>query len=434
MKVLVIGAGGVGEAIATIAHRRDPHSRWLHQMVLADSELENSRYVSEKLKDPARFPAERVEARDKAEIIALAGKYEVDLILNGCDPLYNENIFDAAFEYGCNYMDLALSLSKPHPEDPFHKPYVKLGDYQLERHRQWKEKGLLALIGAGVEPGMADIFARYAEKHLFDEIEEIGIREGNNLTVEGHEIAFGFSIWTTIEECLNPPVIWERDRGWYTTELFSDPEIFYLPGGIGDTEMVNVEHEEVLLIPRYIDKGLQKVTFKFGLGRKFIDALKNLQALNLDRADRQIRVGNMSITPREFLTKAAPDPNEIGHLMRGKTCAGTWIKGRKDGLTRQIYLFQVADNQECMQKLDCQAVFAQTAFTPVIILELLATGVWKNLGVCPPESFDPDPFIRLMDTYEFPGGLEEMESEYLDLERRTRFTLPLTRQGHILVR
>ena len=427
MKVLLIGTGGVGEAIATIAHRRDPDGRWLTRMVLADYDLEKSQWVADKLKAPTRFIPEQLDARSQADIIAMADKYGIDLILNGCDPSFNETIFDAAYAYGCNYMDMAMSLSKRHPQDPFHKPYVKLGDYQFERNRQWRDKGLLALVGSGVEPGMADVFARYAEKHLFDEIEEIGIRDGNNLVVEGHDIAFGFSIWTTIEECLNPPVIWEKDRGWYTTEPFSEPEVFYLPEGIGDVEMVNVEHEEVLLIPRYIDKGLQKVTFKFGLGREFIAALKNIQALNLDRVDKKISIGDMRITPREFLAKAAPDPNEIGHLMKGKTCAGTWVKGRKEGLERQVYLYQVADNEDCMQRLDSQAVVAQTAFTPVIMLELLSAGIWNNVGVCPPEAFDPDPFIALMEPYEFPGGLEEMESEYLDGQRRAQFTAPLAK-------
>lgn len=425
MIVLLIGTGGVGEAIANIAKRRDPDSGWLETMVLADYDLQRAETVSAKLGDPKRFPPERVNAREKQEIIDLAKKYRADLIMNGCDPSFNETIFDAAFEVGCNYMDMAMSLSKPHLDDPFTKTNIKLGDYQFDRATQWQEKGLLALIGSGVEPGMADVFARYAEKHLFDEIDEIGIRDGNNLQVEGYDIAFGFSIWTTIEECLNPPVIWEKERGWYTTEPFSEPETFYLPEGIGDVEMVNVEHEEVLLIPRYIGKGLKKVTFKFGLGKDFIDALWNLQALNLDRTDMKIKVGDTYITPRDFVAKTAPDPATIGPLMTGKTCAGTWVKGKKDGLERQVYLYQVADNQECMKRLGSQAVVAQTAFSPVIMMELLATGIWKESGVVGPEAFDPDPFINLMDAYEFTGGIEEMESEYYSRLRYSDLRVPL---------
>ncbi len=412
MKVLLIGVGGVGEAMAVIANRRDPAGEWMEKMVLADYDAQRAQEVADKIGDSTRFPAEKINARNSEEIIALAKKYSVDVIMNACDPSFNETIFDSAFEAGCNYMDCAMTLSKPHPQEPYSKAHIKLGDYQFERNSKWEEKGLLALVGSGVEPGMADVYAKYAEKHLFDEIEEIGIRDGANLEIEGVDVAFGFSIWTTIEECLNPPVIWERDKGWFTTEPFSEPEIFTLPGGIGDVEMVNVEHEEVLLVPRYIDKGLKRVTFKFGLGDEFINCLKYLKALNLDSKDTKIKVGDTEITPREFVAKCAPNPIEIGRKMVGKTCAGTWVKGKKDGLERQVYLYQIADNQECIKRLDCQAVVAQTAFNPVLSLELIAKGIWQGNGVKGSEAFDPDPFVDLMDAYEFPGGLMEMDSEY----------------------
>ena len=133
----------------------------------------------------------------------------------------------------------------------------------------WEARGQLALVGCGTEPGFSDVFARYAADHLFREVHEVGVRDGANLEVRGHAFAPTFSIWTTIEECLNPPVIWEKDRGWYTTRPFSEPEVFTFPEGIGDVECVNVEHEEVLLIPRWID--CTRVTFKYGLGDEFIE-------------------------------------------------------------------------------------------------------------------------------------------------------------------
>ena len=129
---------------------------------------------------------------------------------------------------------------------------------------EWKERGLLALCGIGVEPGLSDVFARYAADRLFSSIDEVGVRDGSNLVIEGYDFAPSFSIWTTIEECLNPPVVWEKDREWFTTERFSEPETFVFPAGIGPVECVNVEHEEVLLIPRWVDAN--RVTFKYGLG------------------------------------------------------------------------------------------------------------------------------------------------------------------------
>jgi len=108
------------------------------------------------------------------------------------------------------------------------------------------------------------LLAKYAEKRLFNEIEEIGVRDGANLELRGYEFAPNFSIWTTIEESLNPPVIWEKERGWFTTEPFSESEVFEFPEGIGPAECVNVEHEEVLLVPRWVK--CKRVTFKYGLG------------------------------------------------------------------------------------------------------------------------------------------------------------------------
>jgi len=401
MKVLLVGVGGVGEAIARIAEPR----AWVKQVVLADYNLERAEEVQGKLGDTERYPVEFVDASKQELIEKLAKKYKVDLVMNACDPSFNIPIFEAAYQVGCNYMDMAMTLSAPHPERPFEKCGVKLGDYQFERAKQWEAKGILCLVGLGVEPGMADVFARYAQDHLFDEIEEIGIRDGANIEVKGYEFAPNFSIWTTIEECLNPPVIWEKDKGWFTTHPFSEPEVFDFPEGIGKVEVVNVEHEEVLLIPRWVTA--KRVTFKYGLGDQFIGVLKTLHMLGLDDKE-PIMVKGVQVAPRDVVAACLPDPAHLGDRMFGKTSAGTWVKGVKDGKPRQVYLYQVADNAECMQKWGCQAVVAQTAFNAVIGWDLLEHGQWKGKGVLGPEAFDSLPFMNKMADYGFPYGIKEM--------------------------
>ncbi len=402
MKVLLVGVGGVGEAIAAIAKER----AWIKQLVLADFDRERAAAVQSRLGSPERFPVDFVDANQQGMVKSLIKKFDVDLVMNAVDPLYNQQIFEAAFEAGVHYMDMAMTLSGPHSTDPYNKPGVKLGDYQFERTAAWQKKGRLALVGMGVEPGMADVFARYASDHLFDEIEEIGIRDGANLVVEGYEFAPSFSIWTTIEECLNPPVVWEQGRGWYTTAPFSGKEVFEFPEGIGPIEVVNVEHEEVLLVPRWIKAG--KVTFKYGLGDQFIGVLKTLHALGLDRKE-PIRVKGVAVAPRDVVAACLPNPAQLGDKMHGKTCAGTWIKGIKDGRLREVYLYQVADNAVCMKRWGCQAVVAQTAFSPVIAWDLIEHGVWKGEGVLGPEAFDPVPFMDKMAEYGFPYGMMEMQ-------------------------
>ncbi len=401
MRVLLVGTGGVGEAIATIAKDRP----WVEQVVLTDYNKARLKEVQEKIGDPKRFPIEWIDASKQDMIEKLAKKYKVDLIMNACDPSFNEPIFDAAYEVGCTYMDMAMTLSSPHPKDPYNKCGVKLGDYQFERAKKWEKKGILALLGLGVEPGMADVFARYAADYLFDEIEEIGVRDGANIEVRGYEFAPNFSIWTTIEECLNPPVIWEKGKDWFTTEPFSEPEVFEFPEGIGKIEVVNVEHEEVLLVPRWIK--CKRVTFKYGLGDQFIGVLKTLHMLGLDNKE-PIKVKDVMVAPRDVVAACLPDPAHLGDRMFGKTCAGTWVKGKKDGKKREVYLYQVADNEECMKKWGCQSVVAQTAFNAVIGWDLLEHGVWKATGVMGPEAFDPVPFMERMADYGFPYGIKEM--------------------------
>ncbi len=403
MKVLLLGAGGVGEAIASIAKPRE----WLEQMVLADYNVRRAEEVQKKLGDQKRFPVEFIDASKQEDIEALARKYNVDLIMNAVDPVFNQQIFDAAYNVGVTYIDMAMTLSEPNTEDPFHKPGIKLGDYQFGKASDWEKKDQLALVGMGVEPGMADVFARYAQDYLFDEIEEVGIRDGANITIDGYEFAPNFSIWTTIEECLNPPVIWEKDKGWFTTEPFSEHETFDFPEGIGPIDVVNVEHEEVLLVPRWIKA--KRVTFKYGLGEQFIGVLKTLHMLGLDNKEK-ITVKGVQVAPRDVVAACLPDPAHLGDRMHGKTCAGTWIKGWKDASPREVYLYQVADNQECMDKWGCQAVVAQTAFNAVIAMDLLQHGQWNGKGVLGPEAFDPVPFMNRMGEYGFPYGIKEMVS------------------------
>jgi saccharopine dehydrogenase-like NADP-dependent oxidoreductase len=327
-------------------------------------------------------------------------------VLNAADPRFVMPIFLGSLEAGVNYMDMAMSLSEPHPERPHEETGKKLGDDQFAMADLWEDRGALALVGIGIEPGAADVFARYAADHLFREIDEIGVRDGANLEIEGYDFAPTFSIWTTIEECLNPPVIWEKDRGWFTTAPFSEPETFSFPEGIGEVECVNVEHEEVLLVPRWID--CERVTFKYGLGDEFIQVLETLHKLALDRVEK-ISVRGVEISPRDVVAAALPDPMTLGDKMTGKTCAGTWVRGMgKDGAPREVYLYHVVDNERTWSEDGAQAVVWQTAINPVIGLELLAGGTWSGAGVLGPEAFDAVPFMDLMNDYGSPWGMTEM--------------------------
>jgi len=299
-----------------------------------------------------------------------------------------------------------MSLSIRHADDPYKKiGEATLGQYQFEQAKAWEKKGNLAVVGIGVEPGLSDVFAKYAQKHLFSKIEEVGVRDGSNLVVEGYAFAPTFSIFTLLEECLNPPIIWERKRGLYVTEPFSEPEMFDFPE-LGPLECVNVEHEEVVLIPKVID--CNRVTFKYALGGEFIQILKTIELLGMDSTE-YVDVKGAKVRPRDVLSAILPDPAKIGPILKGKTCAGTWVKGLgKDGRPRECYLYQICDNEYTMKHYNVQAVVWQTAIPALIGMELVAKGLWKGVGVLGPENFDPDPFLAIMPAYEMPWGIKEM--------------------------
>jgi saccharopine dehydrogenase-like NADP-dependent oxidoreductase len=246
----------------------------------------------------------------------------------------------------------------------------------------------------GMDPGLSDVFAAYARKHLFDEIRDVNVRDGGDLRVPGEAFAPVFSIWTTIEECLNPPIIWERDRGWFTTEPFAEPERFVFPDGVGPMECVHVEHEEVVLVPRWLDP--RRVTFKYALGDEFIEVLRVLHKVGLDRTEK-VRVKGVEVSPRDVVAAAVPDPATIGDRMVGRAIVGTWVTGRRDGKDREVYLYQACDAQETMAKHGLQPVAWQTGFNPVVAMELLAEGAWQGPGVLGPEAFNPDPYLAILD-------------------------------------
>ena len=423
MRILLIGAGGVGDAIVKISADRN----FFEKLIVSDYDIQRAEksveWVNQHSPEAAdKFQTAQIDASDADQVAALAKEVGATHIMNAVEPKFVQSIFDGALKAGVNYMDMAMSLSHVHETDPFNTPAEKLGDWQYDKHAEFEKAGLLALIGTGAEPGISNIFARYAADHLFSEVDEICILDGGNLVVrndQGEEIfAPSFSIWTVIEECLNPPLIWEKDRGWYTTEPFSEPAMFEFPGGIGPIECVNVEHEEVNMLPRTMDA--KKVRFKYGLGSEFIGVLQTLHALGLDKIEPvsvRSKSGRVEVAPRDLVAAVLPDPASLVDSMTGKTCAGTLVTGKGlDGKPRATYLYHVADTSWTGKNYNAQAVVWQTALVPVVALELLSRGDWKATGVRGPEEFDAKLFLDLMSSeYGQPWGSQDRNPENPDV-------------------
>jgi len=420
MKLLLVGAGAVGESILLIMQDRDPKGEWLKKAIVSDYDFDRAKEVVADMEGDKRFKAEALDARDKDAIIKLIKKHGCDFVMDAASPLVSNIIFDAAYEAGVSYGNMGtLSIPMDEPkyglgiENSYIQPMTK---YNFDRHADWEKKGIMACICLGMDPGVVNVFAKFAALYLFDEIHEVHVKDGGNLTIPtaGEDgIVFGFNVWTVLDEVMNPNVEWDKERGGFIVEKpFAGEETFEMPAGVGMNTLVKVEHEETVTLPRYLEQfGLKKCSFKIALDDNLVKALKVINALGL-RSLHEINVNGVEVVPRDVVAAAAPQPKDLGEEMLGKMCVGIHCKGIKEDKTREVFIYQPFDNQISMQDWDMQAVVAQTGFGAAIGLELIAKEKWKAAGVFSPEYFDPIPFLEIMDEAEFEFGIVEMESEY----------------------
>jgi len=188
MRILLIGAGTVGEAIAKLT----AHRGWCEQMVVADHDLARAVAVTDAIAQPNRFEPAQIDAADTGALVELVRAHRSELVMNAVDPQFVMPVFRAALAANVHYLDMATSLSKPDPDEPFSRPGLKLADEQFAMSEPWERSGKLALLGMGMDPGLTDVFAAYAAKHLFDEIHEVHVRDGGDLRITGYDFAPGF--------------------------------------------------------------------------------------------------------------------------------------------------------------------------------------------------------------------------------------------------
>lgn len=415
MRMLLVGAGAVGESILRILKERDKEKNWLEYVVVSDFDLERAKEVCDNLGDYKRFTPEFVNAKSKESMKELIKKYNLDFVMDATAPFLSNYIFDAAFEAGVNYGNMGTwSVPMENPafglgiENSYTEPMTK---YNFDRHEKWAKNGQLACICMGIDPGVVNVFAKYAATELFDEIKEIHVKDGGNLQIpsaDKDDITFDFNVWTVIDECMNPNVEWDKNRGGFIVEdAFAGEEKFEMPE-VGENTLVKIEHEETVTMPRYLEKyGLEKVTYKISLDENLMNALKVIDKLGL-RDTKPVEVGGVKVCPRDVVAACAPQPKDIGNEMTGEMCVGIHCKGIKDGKEKEIMMYQTFDNQESMKEWGMQAVVAQTGFGAAIAIELIGRGIWNGEGVYSPEYFDPMPYLGIMDEAGFDYKIKEM--------------------------
>lgn len=402
--MMLVGAGAVGESMLKILKWRDPKGEWLSYVLVGDYDLSRAEAVAGLLADD-RFSAVQINATDKEQMKSLIREHKIDFVMDAAPPFASNYIFDAAYEAGANYANMGTwSVPMEEPayglgiENSYTEPMTK---YNFDRHEQWKEKGQMAVICLGIDPGVVNVFAKYAATHLFDVMTEAHVKDGGNLSVPGADpdaIQFGFNVWTVLDEVMNPNVEYDQEKGGLIVEkAFAGQETFQMPDGVGENTLVKVEHEEVVTFARYLAQyGLKKATFKISLDDNLITALKVIDHLGL-RSLKPVQVGNVKVVPRDVVAACAPQPKDIGTEMIGEMLVGVHCIGEKDGVRKEYFLYQNFDNQASMARWGSQAVVAQTGFGAALAIELIGREIWKEAGVFSPEYFDPEPYLKLMD-------------------------------------
>jgi saccharopine dehydrogenase (NAD+, L-lysine forming) len=378
VKVLVMGAGAVG----TVSALKFAKEAMLEKLVIADAVSARASLLADRLNDP-RVTAIGLNARDRAALVGALRRNGITIVLNAALPATNIDVMRACLEAGCDYIDLASAGT-----DADGIPKI---DDQFALDAEFKAAGRLALLGMGADPGTTNVYAAYAAKHLLDVVTELRVRDGDNSVCQGHDgFLAAFSPWVMIDECLCKAVVYRGGR-YQLEEPLTGLEQFDFPE-LGVLNCYYVDHEESKTLPRFFPEA-RTIDFKLCMDDATVETLRVMKRLGLSSKDK-VRVGDVSVVPRDLVVSLLPDPKDLAGRMRGKTCVGTLAKGLKKGEPRAYYIYNVTDHETVYANLGVQATAFQTGIPPVIAARLIAQRIWRGSGVLSPEQFDPDPFLE----------------------------------------
>ncbi|MBU0571190.1 MAG: saccharopine dehydrogenase family protein [Candidatus Omnitrophica bacterium] len=383
-KVLIIGAGGVGNVVAQKCASRP---EVFDEICLASRTLEKCEMIAAEIDRPIK--TQQINADNTAEVVTLIKKFKPELIINVALPYQDLSIMDACLATGINYLDTA----NYEPPDEAKFCYKWQWDYQ----DRFKEKGVMALLGSGFDPGVTNVFCAYAMKHYFDEIHAIDIMDCNGGS-HGEAFATNFNPEINIREITQRGKFWGKGK-WIETDPLSVHKTFDFPG-IGSREMYLMYHEELESLVKNI-KGLKRIRFWMTFGEEYLTHLRVLQNVGMTRIDT-VKYDGHDIVPLKFLKTVLPEPSSLGENYKGKTNIGCLIRGVKDGEPAEVYIYNVCDHAECYKEVKSQAIAYTTGVPAMIGAMLMMTGVWSGKGVFNMEDLDPDPFMEKLNIYGLP--------------------------------
>ncbi len=394
-KVIIIGAGGVGRVVAgKCADNPDIFS----EILLASRTVSKCDAIAREV-GKGRIATAQVNADNVPEVVALINKFKPELVINVALPYQDLPIMDACLETGVNYLDTA----NYEPKDVAKFEY----SWQWAYHERFKEKGIMAVLGCGFDPGVTSIYTAYAAKHHFDEIHYLDIVDCNGGD-HGKAFATNFNPEINIREITQKGKYWENGQ-WVETEPFEIKRALTYPN-IGKRNSYVLYHEELeSLVKNY--PTLKRARFWMTFGDEYLTHLRVIQNIGMSRIDA-VKYKGVDIIPLEFLKAVLPDPGDLGENYSGETSIGCRIKGIKNGKEQTYYVWNNCSHQVAYQETGTQGVSYTTGVPAMLGAMMVLTGKWNGKGVFNVEEFNPDPFMEKIGEH----GLPWNEVFNIDLE------------------
>lgn len=393
-KVLIIGAGGVGQVVA---HKCAQVAEVFTDIVLASRTESKCKKIAEQIEQMQgrKIETAQVDADNVPELVELIKKVQPELVINVALPYQDLTIMDACLETGVNYLDTAN--------------YEPLDTAKFEYKWQWayqdkfKEAGLMALLGSGFDPGATNVFTAYIAKHYFDEVHTLDIIDVNGGD-HGYPFATNFNPEINIREVTAECRHWENGE-FVTTPAMSLKQSFTCPEGVGEYSIYRMYHEELESLTKHFPT-LKKAQFWMSFSDnylKHLEVLGNVGMTGIEPVDFQ----GQQIVPIQFLKTLLPDPSTLGPRTKGRTCIGCVVTGLKDGKEKTVYLYNICDHQDCYKEVQSQAISYTTGVPAMIGAKMMLENKWKADGVWNMEQMDPDPFLEDMNKYGLPWTVIE---------------------------
>jgi saccharopine dehydrogenase (NAD+, L-lysine-forming) len=392
-KVLIIGAGGVG---GVVAHKCAQAPEVFSEIVLASRTLGRCETVRDQIRElrGREIRIAQLDADDVSRTVAFLKETRPDLVLNLALPYQDLAIMDACLAAGVDYLDTAN----------YEPPDVAKFEYkwQWAYRDRFREQGRMALLGAGFDPGVTNVFCAYAQKHLMDEIHTVDILDCNAGS-HGKAFATNFNPEINIREITQRGRYWENGE-WKETDPLSVSMMFDYPG-VGERKSFLLYHEELESLVQNL-RGLKRIRFWMTFGEAYLTHLRVLENVGMTRIDPVDYEGH-PVVPIKLLKALLPDPASLAPGYTGKTSIGCLIEGVKGGKPKRVFIYNVCDHAETYREVRAQAVSYTTGVPAMTAGMLMLTGKWRGAGVFNMEEMDPDPFLELLGKHGLPWHVEE---------------------------